>query len=533
MKRCVTIFILAAMIFTCAVGVMGCCDTQTEDIHIDESYADDIYTNGITQVQPIELTIFMHMGAWGEMNPDWVIYGRDGGAAAMTNVDLRGVSVVTSGGSSLMTIPSPLPDIIQGNKTNLNRAGVEDESMMLPLNDLITDEYAPNIKRFFKENPEAWAGSVAEDGNLYFIPHMYEGTPSRGFFIRKDWLDKLDLEIPTTLDEYYAVLKAFREQDPNGNGKKDEVPYFDRDGGIDGLIQLWGLTTNNWGIDENGNVYFGKVTPEYKVAITEIAKWHAEGLIDHEIFTRGQKSRDLLFGDNRGGATVDWFSSTSRYNSLASGIDGFELIAIAPPADINGNVKIVFSRQQFSGQGWGISKDNVHPVRTMQYLDFWFSERGQRLYSYGIEGVDYNMLDGVPTFTEFVLDHPDSAPVYLRFRGQHEIGALMPADAEIATMHEKGAEGYRMYMDNGYIVPGFPKLSYTAEEEKILSSKSDVIFSYIREWDQRWFLGQADVDETWDDYLSVLDSLGLDEIREVHQAAYDRHLSKLEAVRRW
>jgi len=479
---------------------------------------------------PEELTIFMHKGPWGAMNDNWVIYGKEGGAAEFTNVSLKGTANTASTDGAqeftIMMANSPLPDIIYGNKTQLNTAGVLEEAM-IPLDDLI-DQYAPDIKKFLDENPWARAGSVASDGNLYYIPNSFQGTPSVGFFIRKDWLDKLGLEIPTTLDEYYTVLKAFRDQDPNGNGIKDEVPFLDRNASIDGLSQLWGLETDYWGVDKDGKVYYGKVTPEYKNAITDIAKWYEEGIIDPEIFTRGQKSRDILFGDNLGGSTHDWFSSTGAFNSLASSIDGFELIAIAPPADAKGNVKEMYSRQQLSGEGWGISVDCENAILAIRYLNFWFTKQGQLLYSYGIEGTDYTIdAEGNPVPTDAVLNAPDGAPTYLRNRGQAEIGAQMMIDAELAVMRPQSRAGYEMYNDNNYCIAGFPKLTYTEAEEKVLAAKGDALFNYVREREMTWFIGEEKVEDGWDSFLSGIEAMSLSELRDIQQAAYDRYVKEL------
>jgi len=482
-----------------------------------------------SETAPLELTAFIHKGAWGALNPKWVIFGRDGGAASMTNVDLKGTANNNSTDSaqefSLMMANFPLPDIIHGSKTQLNQAATMDEAL-IPLNDLITDEYAPNIKKFFEENPEAWSGSIADDGNLYYIPNSFEGTPSTGFFIRKDWLDKLGLAVPTTVDEYYEVLKAFREQDPNGNGLKDEIPYFDRNASIDGLTQLFGAH-DYWYVSDDGIVGYGKATEEHKNAMKNLAKWYAEGLIDPEIYMRGQRSRDILLGDNLGGATHDWFSSTSAFNILSSHIDGFEIVAIVPPADIYGNVKTNFSRQMLSGEGWGISVDNRYAIETIKYFDFWFSEQGQRLYSYGIEGVDYNMVDGEPVFTDVVLNAPDGAPTYLRNRGQCEIGARMSLEAELAVMNPIGREGFMMYEENGYSMPSIPRMSYTANEEKTIRSNGDVIFNYTRQMEMDWLFGTVDIDATWDEYLRNLDDMGYQEMLNAQQSAYDRYLKDL------
>lgn len=105
---------------------------------------------------------------------------------------------------NIMLATKPLPDIIFGGTKRLNKIALE--GAMMPLDDLIED-YAPNIKEYFKDHPELKLGSLAADGKLYHIPCVLERTmPSVGFYIRTDWLRNLGLEIPTTVDEFYNVL---------------------------------------------------------------------------------------------------------------------------------------------------------------------------------------------------------------------------------------------------------------------------------------------------------------------------------------
>ena len=103
----------------------------------------------------------------------------------------------------------------------------ESDSMTLfiALNDLI-DQYCPNLKAEMAKRPGAEERITAPDGNIYSLPFL--GRSGNGWinsFINQPWLDKLGLEMPTTLDEFYEVLKAFKTQDPNGNGIADEIPY--------------------------------------------------------------------------------------------------------------------------------------------------------------------------------------------------------------------------------------------------------------------------------------------------------------------
>ena len=479
---------------------------------------------------PLELTIFLHRGALGAFDYDKMTIFQK--AFDDTNIKLKG----TASGSNtdaqqefnIMLTNQPLPDIIQGNKNDINKNAVE--GALIPLEDLIK-EYAPNIQKVFDEHPEYIAGSVASDGKLYYIPSLYEGKPSMGFYIRQDWLDKLGLETPTTLDEYYNVLKAFREQDPNGNGKKDEVPYFYRDKGVDGLIQLWNAY-NGWHVGADGKVVHGKTEAEYKTAMKELAKWYKEGLIDQEIYSRGSQAREQLLGDNLGGSTHDWFSSTGSFNKYASTIDGFKWVAFAPPADVNGKVKEIFGRQELRDMGWGISRDNQYPVETIKYFDWWFSEAGRRAYAYGIEGVDYTMVNGEPQYTEQLLNVEGGVPMYMRDHGQLEYGAPMSIQAEIDAMTPEAKEGFALYNDNPDWYPEeFPALSYTTEEERIIKDKGTAIDTLITERQQEWLMGTKDIDATWDQYQADLKSMGYEEYQKAQQDAYDRYQKALAAVK--
>jgi len=148
-------------------------------------------------------------------------------AARMTGISLNNVTVGNTPDSqeafNLMLASGEIPDIVGGKfiKPNANRYGPE--GAFIPLQDLIA-EHAPNISALMKEKPDVFSSILAGDGNMYFVPYLTDGKYGRAYFIRTDWLEKLGLEAPNDVDELKAVLTAFRNNDPNGNGKKDEVP---------------------------------------------------------------------------------------------------------------------------------------------------------------------------------------------------------------------------------------------------------------------------------------------------------------------
>lgn len=132
-----------------------------------------------------------------------------------------------------------IPDVIIGD------AGVsQNYEQLLTLDDYI-DDYAPNVKAFLEERPEYNAALRAPDGKIHSFPigdEAYSNKVDAKMWINTKWLDKLGLEMPTTINEFENVLRAFKEQDPNGNGQADEIPLTFR---------------NVWGWAQGAETYFG------------------------------------------------------------------------------------------------------------------------------------------------------------------------------------------------------------------------------------------------------------------------------------
>ena len=173
--------------------------------------------------------------------------------------------------------------------------------------------------------------------------------------------------------------------------------------------------------------------------------------------------------------------------------------------------------------GWGISKDNKDPVLTIKYLDFWWTEEGRRLMNYGIEGEHYDMVDGVPTFKDEILNAEEPVTQILQDQGiQMQIGFHQDFAYEEQWLNPIAAEGMNRYIDQGFIATPFPELGFTVEEQKIIDQKYVSIHTHVTEMSQKWILGADDPSTSWDRYLKELDSMGIQEVIDVYQAAYDR-----------
>lgn len=486
--------------------------------------------------EPTTVSLFYAFGANGAPTADMPIFQK---AAEITNVsidnmanpsisdDIQSLNTMLAGGS--------LPDIIHGQVNNLR--GIITQGAFISLDELI-EEHAPNIKRFLDENAEARATGTGPDGQIYYITGTLGGQPgqylpSMGWYIRQDWLDKLNMEIPETFEDFEKVLYAFREQDPNGNGQKDEIPFLYRDLGIHVLLSLFGVggNYNGYFADDSGQVQFSLTTPEYKEALKHLSKWYADGIIDPEIFTRGSQARQELFGNDTGGCTMDWFASTGGINSnpdIIAAVPDMNLVPMLPPTGTDGKQAMTYCRAPIHSYAWGISKDCADPVTVIKYMDFWFSETGYLLHGYGIEGVDYELVDGEPVITEEAINKPETYPVYMRSIGNYEIGAEGQLDGELTTMNEQAKDGFELYLNSDVLVPTFPPVVFNEDEADMVARVTADIFPIWEEYQQKAVMGTINVDDTWDKYISDLNAVGLEELMVAYNAAYQRYMDTLE-----
>lgn len=481
--------------------------------------------------KPIELS-FLAIQNGRVFNENWSVFQE---AFKDTNIKLKSASSKNLTDEiqafNLAVSSGKLPDIISlAYPDKLESLGMD--GGILPLNDLI-EKHAPNIKKFFEKYPRYKMDAIASNGNIYFIPDYYDWyamRASQGLFIRKDWLDKLGLKEPTNMEEFYQVMKAFKEKDPNGNGVADEIPYFDRTMEFADK-ELLGLFGAKFGFYLDGDtVKYGPQEERFKEAMVEVIKWYKEGLIDPEIFTRGFQGRDYMLRNDIGGVTFDWFASTSAYNSdkeIKSKNKDFSFVAIAPP-EYKGGRFAPDARETYLG-GWAITSSAKDPVSAIKYFDYWFTDKGYELANWGVEG-DTFVKDstGQKRYTDKVMATKGKNPLeILRNEGaQFRIGGPQDYEYEKGWSNPQATAWSEMYMQNGYVVDPMPTLKYTPEENKKIQKINSQLEMTLKEMSQKWILGAQDFDTSYENFIKRLKAVGLDEALKINQKAYDRFTGK-------
>ena len=483
----------------------------------------------VPEGEVMEITVFYVFGDLGTILPEQAAWMA---AENMTGIRINNVANpnIAAGDEAIieMMLSGNFAELIHGHVNDLDPQ--IDEGLFQDISDLIFT-YAPNIVRYFNLIPAAHVASTHHDGGIYLLRSALIGSasenpqPSKMFFIRHDWLEELNLPVPTTFDQFRDTLYAFRDANI-GDPDSQTFPFFARQADIRTLLQLWGVQGDwgNWYID-NGVVGHGMVSDAYRQALIDLAQWYADGVIDPEIFTRGAMARQELIGSNQGGVAVDWPGSTGALNyneAIREQVPDLDWRYMRIPANINGEVRSEWGRGSVAPFAWGIYRDvpRERAIEIVRFMDFWFSEPGALLGSYGIEGYTFEFVNGVPQFLPHVFEHEGGMPNFMRTIGLQGF-ARWPQDImfEVDAFHPTVREGYMDHLNNVRTIDPFPPLSYLPYETAAINA---VDGSFMEEFRQGAIMGTIDIEATWDAYIEQAHREGLFEAMAAKQAAYDR-----------
>ncbi|MFI3237052.1 MAG: hypothetical protein R3Y47_03365 [Lachnospiraceae bacterium] len=491
--------------------------------------------------EDMEFTFHYHARNMYVFDEEWPVYQE---LAEITGISLvnTGNIVLTNSEEAiqLQAIEGFPSDLYGGNNTADYFMQYGPDGAFIALNDYW--EYMPNFRAYLDANPEVEGSITAEDGNIYHMPYIQEGDVARTYFIRTDWLDNLGLDIPVTTDDYEAVLYAFLEQDANGNGDtSDEIPYFnDKWNEMIRLVNLWDARCYSQDDysqriipNEDGTMYHAWTADEFRDAIVKLSQWYTDGIIDQEIWTKGNSSRKEYIPGDIGGSTHEWVASTSAYNSTVTDVEGFELSVIAPPITSEGNQWEEHQRLLCKPDGWAVSINCDTPEYLFAYMDYFWTEEGRILSNFGVEGTDWEYdEDGNPQFVEEVLNSDTAVNTYLESEvgAQLKQGYWMYYEYEIQwTDEEFGQPGVAMYQELGLgdSVTQLPAMSWTKEEKTVVDNLMTALNDYQDEMVQRWISSSNNelVLEEWDSYIATCESYGVEQLLDVYETSYQRLLS--------
>ncbi|MBN2980440.1 MULTISPECIES: extracellular solute-binding protein [Cohnella] len=429
-----------------------------------------------------------------------------------------------------------LPDMFYRVKmpdNDIDKYGAE--GSFLKLNDLI-DQYAPNFKAILDKYPDVKKGIATADGSIYALPNL-TASPSieitKKLFLNQSWLRATGKASPTTTDELYEVLKAFRDQDPNGNRQTDEIPMTADS--LDDLVLVLrgafglgnrGVGNVNWDADPaSGELRFIPASDGYKELLAYLNKLYAEKLIDPEIFTN-EGTKVLAKNEENRVGSFSFSNIVARANSNADDYAGLDTALEGP----KGDKLFTSARGPIGSRGaFLIGKTNENPEATMRWIDYFYSEEGIRMLYLGIEGESYRKnADGSYEFLpEIVNNIPEGSSFdqvvskYVPYAGGSLPTLILEEyfkGGETEPAAKQAAENLRPYLPEELWAP----FSFTEEEAAEKLALEADIYGYVTQRTAEFVQGKASLDE-FDAYVEQLEKMGLSRLTEIYEAAYTRY----------
>lgn len=428
------------------------------------------------------------------------------------------------------------------------------QGVLLPLEDLI-DEYAPNLKERFEEKPD-WKQSVtAPDGHIYAITQWTEcyhcSYPSK-LWVNSTWLDKLGLEQPTTTEELREMLRAFKNDDPNGNGKPDEVALSASasEPVINYLMNAF--TYAPYGspssppplVLDDDKVTLSATTDGWRAGLQYIASLADEGLIDTASFTQNGEALRAL-GDNAEAEILGAAAVLHPYEIVtANSPDGRDTHYDAvPPIKGPDGTQYATYRSPISPLGmFALTNKSTEDerIKAIKVIDYLVTEEGDRLGAMGPEGEAWVPAEEgdvaldpelEPSFKPLTYDETSNAA--WRSMGQYwdsleyRNSQVVPEDIYSPDGYERrllyASQEYEPYAPDESILFPAEKLWPNLETSAELAELQTNIATYITQAQAEFVTGQRDIDDdaAWESYTADLEGLGLSRYLEMLQEMYE------------
>lgn len=555
MKKLLLLILCLALIFP--GSLMGCGKTsevKQQDSSVEKSNTEankkEELTIMVVQLATVENYSTNEYTKWAE---------------EQTNIHVNWQTIPEQGAREKMNIilaGGEYPDAFLGCGIDSNQEVQfgANEKVFIPLNDLIK-KYGTNLNKALDELPGSRGLITNPDGNIYSLPLLsdcFHCNYSKKMWINSSWLKKLNLAVPTTTEEFYQILKAFKKKDPNGNGKQDEIPlagatkgwndtidafimnafiYSDMNSDIDAPID--GFFMNGSKVDTIVN------KPEYKEGLKYLNKLYKEGLIYDGSFVQDSaqlkqlvENKDVELVGAVPGGYGGMFSQVGeeRYRNF----DG--LAPLKGPNGVQGAWTNPYGA--VTTGNFVITKDCKKPEVAMKWADLAYSFEATMRSRRGLPDVSWRMakageigINGLPALWTEIKPWQTTEPQNESYIGGHifyesdalRLGQTMSPDTDIHSVEGLEKLLYEVTKEYAkYKKPElqFPPVKFLVDEQTELAAVKSELAKYIKQSLVKFIVGEMDLEKDWDKYLDNINKLGMDKVLAQNQKAYDRQFKK-------
>lgn len=435
-----------------------------------------------------------------------------------------------------------LGDLIMGfpGIDNAMLASYGSQGVFRDLRDLI-DKNGANIKKLFEDIPEMEPSTTAPDGNIYAlnaVGECYNCDRAMRFWVNKKFLEALNMPVPTTTDELYRYLKAVKETDLNGNGKKDEIPMV-------GSTQSWFATVddfimNAFTYQDSNNLYVkdhkisaSYTTPEWREGLRFLNKLYAEGLIDPSSFTNDENQMRQLVELNDGN-TVGAVPGGGQHVFAANDSTKMNYEIVLPLKGPNGFQNAYFNQYgKISNPLFMLPANGKNADIVMKLVDLMYSHEFFLRNRYGVQGKHWDKpaagtaaANGGEAQYKILGKDLWQEPQQVHWHG---IGGAWPpfgSDAREALpegQFDLESELYKAAAEYDKFAARIttPKFFFDNETAKRWNELKTEINKIVSESTADFIVGNRNIEKDWDQFQKELKSIGVDEFITIMQKEYD------------
>ena len=427
----------------------------------------------------------------------------------------------------LMIASQELPDIVEMTymKATVYPGGADQaiaDGTFLKLNDLV-DQYAPNYKKTMDSIPNLANDLKTDEGTLYafqmierIVQPAYGGPAVRG-----DWLEDLGMDAPVTIDDWYNMLIAFRDEKGATAPllvMKEGVPDYYAFGGAFNVIYEKG--EDFYRVDETA--HYPCVEQGFKDFLTTLNKWYSEGLIDQDFLSydgSGGANTVSKFVGGESGALSTGFYRFKNYEEAAAEVDpNFSVIGVPYPVlNVGDTCTIRQYNEHVRGDPTFVTSACEYPELAVAFIDVNYSDQGYLLCNYGIEGETYEIVDGEP---QYIIEDLETS-----IHARHE-GPFIRDYARTMFTYKPNAIAAMDDIWNGDNSGMMPKtLSMTAEEGTEFNTIMSDVSTYVQEMVPKFIMGVESLDN-FDAFVQQIYDMGIEKAIKIKQASLDRYFER-------
>ena len=460
-------------------------------------------------------------------------------AAERLGVELEFVHPTTGGEAdqfNLMIGSGKYPDIIvwEFSTAAMGLSELIDSGILIDMDGLIR-QYAPNYLKVLERDP-SYPKEVRSDEGKYqaFYTFNVSIPLSSGPVFREDLLAKYGLELPKTVDEWTNVMTTLKEKDPNVSYPLTASKSYVGEVWFRELLPAYNTRTE-FCLGDNGQVVYGPATENFKAYLAKLAEWYNAGLIDPEFMSNDNKALNAKIADGTSAVATMAIGSGIRSiteNTRPNNPD-FKLTGVAWPVLNAGDTSsyVLEGGVAHTSVQAAITSSCADPVLATQVLDYFYSEEGGNLISWGIEGESYTVENGKKTFTDKIMNSPDgrsaseaildyALPVYGFVNAMDndayiQMNITLPEQGEARTLWQS--------LDSGANLPKLVVAQEDADEYRMILNE---VKTYVQEMYIKFITGQANLDSDWDTYMNTLNGMDLPYATECMQKAYNAYQNR-------